>query len=399
MKIKFLLFCTVLLLCFTSRSSAVVLKDVRTGFHGSFSRIVIELDRPVKYQVIKDVESRKLLVDLHAVDTIAPFGQVELEENDAFLKRVSYYRTRNVITISIDLLSSDIRVKSYRFEGPFRIIIDIARGQSKAVSSDAKKSATNPSQNVKADAVGKTVGIGSAIHIPQHDKSDVNSLLDSTLAILKSEHLPVDLMLNRRKQQARPQKMKPSQSPVHEASGAILFYGFFALFLVTDVILFLWFQKRRYVKTKLVYKKNRRGGLRRQVAGNIIPVNNKGFVDVLEEALKDRKMTSSKVGDKTKSALQAVKISTLDDVLEPSQKDELAEINSAVKIDHFIASLSQVVETAEVQPVSVPDLSDVAHDLDAISASTHISKELSREQIMGKDGADFVKNIKRLYMG
>ncbi len=399
MKIKSLIFCTVLLLSFTNRSSAVVLKDVRTGFHGSFSRIVIELDRPVKYQLIKDVEKRKLLVDLHAVDTIAPFGEVELEENDSFLKRVSYYRTHNVITIGIELLSSDIRVKSYRFEGPFRIIIDIAGGHTKAASSDAKKAASNLPQKVKAHSVGMSAGIGSAMRTAQHDKNDVYSLLDSTLAALKGENLPVDLMLNRRNQHTRLQKMKPSQSPVHKAPGSMLFYAFFALFLVTDVILFIWYQKRRYLKAKRVHKKNRGGILKRQVAGNMIPANNQEFVDVLKETLKDKKTAQSKVAAQTESAFQAVKMSTLDDVLEPSQMEELAEISSTVKIDHFIASLSQAVETAVVQPVPPPDLSDVAHDLDTISATTHISKELSREQLMGKDGADFVKNMKRLYMG
>jgi len=384
----------------TAPASATELRDVRTGFHHTFSRVVIELDRPVRYQIIEDVANRKVLVDLHYVDDIAGIGEVKLEPGDPFLKQVRYYRTRRFVTVSIDLLTADAKINAYSWGRPFRVILDISRKPDNG-SVVTQQSTTQDVTGI--DVPARQPNPDDRLDTPPPEQNlseptEIASLLDSTLQALKRENLPVDALLHRAGEKQEPQEDVAGESTSNSEAGAKLFYAFLALFLIVDGAALMWYLRRHSRPTKQPAKRKRSTKSRHTASKQGVQVDGREFVNILKTTLQERMASRpAPVAEFLAQQRPSLRVATPADDLPPEQAAELAEINSAIKIDSFIESLSEAVETA-ANPVMPPRLQEVAQDLDSISASAHISRELSEEQIIGRDGAEFMKNIKRLYM-
>lgn len=384
----------ILILGLTPSLFATQLTDVRTGYHGRYSRIVIELTRPVKYEIIKDTGRKRILVDLHAVDAISPIGAVELEPEDPILQQVRYYKNSRRTTVSVSLLTAEVVVKSYHIDGPFRVILDIymlsnpdTAGRQK-MSKPVEKAAQTPKPEIE-----KQQQSGETLPAPLENRAD-SGLLDSTLFALRKANLPVDAMLNRTRFNDKAVELQAVGSEAGWSPSG-LFYVLLALFVIFDLGGFFWYLKRRNARKVRATRRRASSGARSKAPGSANHRNGKAFVEVLKESLDVAEAPAPDA--KNAPEMRNAKVKAPLNDLAPEQEVELQEINSTIKIDSFIASLSQAVETATIETVTPPDLNDVAHDLDVLT-SANISRELTREQIMGRDGRDFIRNIKRLYM-
>jgi len=61
------------MLSFTQTAQSADLTDIRTGFHTTYSRVVIQFDSDVKFQVIKDGENGAIIIDVLSVNAVRNF--------------------------------------------------------------------------------------------------------------------------------------------------------------------------------------------------------------------------------------------------------------------------------------------------------------------------------------
>ncbi|MCH7755082.1 hypothetical protein IH970_08165, partial [candidate division KSB1 bacterium] len=66
---------SVSIIVFTQIAQSADLTDIRTGFHRTYSRVVIQFDSDVQFQVIKDVENGTVIIDVLGVNAVHNFGE------------------------------------------------------------------------------------------------------------------------------------------------------------------------------------------------------------------------------------------------------------------------------------------------------------------------------------
>jgi len=64
-------------------------------------------------------------------------------------------------------------------------------------------------------------------------------------------------------------------------------------------------------------------------------------------------------------------------------------------VDSMIASLSEAITKPATEIQQVPDLDDVLKDLEVVSSSPGSMRDMSRNELLGRDGEAFLNNIRR----
>jgi hypothetical protein len=73
-------------------------------------------------------------------------------------------------------------------------------------------------------------------------------------------------------------------------------------------------------------------------------------------------------------------------------------ITQAVKIDTMIGSLSEAIREQEKSEPLPPEFTEIVNELNLIEHSGEISEEAAKKALIGRDGLEFMKSIKRLYL-
>ncbi|MFQ5750506.1 MAG: hypothetical protein ACE5HI_00795, partial [bacterium] len=101
------------------------LVDIRTGFHHSYSRIVVQFTTRVQYKLSKDMKKRALILELKPVHTFRAFNNIDIDPRDRYLNRVEYEHSSQTLKVIAYLHSMAVQIDSYDLNWPYRVVIDI----------------------------------------------------------------------------------------------------------------------------------------------------------------------------------------------------------------------------------------------------------------------------------
>jgi hypothetical protein len=420
-----------LLLLFTDISGATGLADIRTGSHKKYSRVVIEFNRHVQYQIDKESRGAAITVSARPVQTTAAIGLIEVDSTDACLKSVTRSISKNRLYVRIDLHSPHVELRHFTMTRPFRIVIDIYPSKRKtepqpatAVMPVAQKTQKLPSGEKEAGSAGlNTAATEKSEKSPKGkialftDEVQRNEMaarfdslsrsaktkLDEIFSMAGTEQKEPQAPANRKKQNKR----LNTSAQTETARGTLDFsFTFLAIlgFLLLDIVLISYYITSRKRKSTPLKAK----------------VKQKKPKSVTDTAMKEKRIQKSPQRKSFKTELQqklvpetfedpgsdfiASLTSLLDSgsgeielptVESDKELDEINGIKQAVKVDSMIASLSEAITKPAEAVQHIPDLDDVLRDLESVSSDSGSIRDMSRNDLVGKDGEDFLNNIRR----
>lgn len=371
----------VTLIFLVSSAFGADLRDIRTGFHRTFSRIVIEFDAPVSYEVFRDDSNSAVIVEVLSSGRIAGFGEVELEDEDPILRQVSYGRNANLTSITVFLQSAGVRIEHYTMTRPFRIVIDIFTRTARdaaAIHDLPAKSFPRPvtekeklnSERIKTDA--------EAVSATRADSTVLN-VANVPQAVLKKTTLQRPAVAAASK---KAQIVNQSPAEAHRSNQTLFWLIGGAFVLLDAMLLFLYVNRPR--GTKVQPTQRIRHASQVAPAAPLVQtpptiVDGQAFAEVLKSALEH-------------DGLKPVTAAPPDD-----EAVAIEDINRAVKIDSLIGSLTEVIAQPAAEPAP-PGFKEIAQELALVDASGELTEEAARKQLIGRDGMEFMQNIKRLYL-
>ena len=378
------------MLSFTQTAQSADLTDIRTGFHRTYSRVVIQFDSDVKFQVIKDGENGAIIIDVLSVNAVRNFGKVNLDQKDLYIKQVSFKRSSNLLSITTILKKSNLRVDNYYLSRPFRIVLDIypnsilSEKSEKTLQSERQPDeqmfpATAPQidslQSVESDSVESSEVDSLAL-----SRATVDSLAgvivanyDSTKTLLNESIIPLQSSLKSVKSELQKIAQKRNSKGNQLMSKYTLVSLIVAAFVLIDLILLAVYFVRRSKKRKRPVQARGRVAKKQPVSKQ----TNREFVEIL------------------KSTLESNEIEEIRKEPEVIRKNEFVAANTQHAFEPRIRSFSEPVNTRKDASLSPPELVEVARDLGSIVPSSRVAKEVTREELIGKDGAEFLKNLHR----
>jgi hypothetical protein len=345
---------------------------IRTGYHESYSRIVVEFDKQVNHEVSLDEEDRALLLDLRPVDSASHLMPLRIHPQDRYLDNLDYQVDDSTLKIVATLETPDVQFDSYELDSPFRIIVDIRPLIPPLKEVSQKEEQLTTAESIPTRAENQPDSILVEILRGEVEVTDV-AMLDSTGSVADTLGFKVgpnfsaftlDLGSNLSKQAslARPANRSMADSKMR------IFIKVVIGFIIFDILLAgIYFRRPRKSKKSRSVDSNPPTHERAQSIAR-----NREFMDVLATTLRERNA-----------------------ITEPSQPFESAGplgVKAAVKIDHMIDSLSTALGGITSLEESDVALDPFMHELHNISASSG----LTVEDIIGRDGQEFARNLKRL---
>lgn len=377
----FCLFFLVSLLYCQGTVYGVGLTDIRTGFHRTYSRLVLQFDADVKFQVIKDIDNGTVMIDVLGVNHTIGLQQVGVHPQDAFLKKINVRQSDQLLSVTIILKVPHLRVDHYYMRWPFRIVVDIypasISGQNHAPSPAGQPQEKIQAQTTLARAVGgdsSQVSKADSLALAENSADSLALLTtpryDSTSVLLAQSIRPLQKSLNSVKSELQKIARKTGKNQAPATGKRDLVIALIAGFLLLDAIAFgVYFLRRS--------RKKRPG--RRLSTIEPVPaarMHNQDFVEVLKATL-----------DKTE----------IEEVRKEPEiiRKEPVETGSPQTFEAWQARMTTPRRNAPV----APDLNDVAKDLGSILDATTNTPQLSKEELIGKDGAEFLENLRRHSLG
>jgi len=374
---------------FIQTAQSTDLTDIRTGFHRTYSRVVIQFDSDMKFQVIKDVENGSIIIDVLSVNAVRNFGEVNLDQKDLYLKQVHFKRSPNLLSVTIILKMPDLSVDHYYLNRPFRIVLDIYPSSilSKKFEKSEKtlQSEPQPEKQMLTAVSSQVDSLQSAesdsVASPHVDSlalssATVDSLsgvivanYDSTTTLLNESIIPLQNSLKSVKSELQKIAKKRNSRGNQLMSKYTLISLMIAAFVLIDLILVVLYFVRRSKKSTVQTIK--------RVAKNqpVSKQTNREFVEIL------------------KSTLESNEIEEIRKEPEIIRKNEFVAANTQHAFEPRIRSFSEPVTTRRDASLSPPELAEVARDLGSIVPSSRVAKEVTSEELIGKDGAEFLKNL------
>src|SRR3990172_4022283 len=180
--IKFLL---ALLFCHNVSSAfAADLVDIRTGYHWTYSRVVLEFDAPVRYQVFEERSNPAITIDILNDGRILEFADVNIEPVDPFLHRVSYKQNGKLLTVIAFLKTNSFTINQYPLNYPYRIVLDIYAAESELQSAVPMK--TDATKNIKiSETIAPALVDSFIVSADSSEKPAIDSL-----TVLPGENIP-----------------------------------------------------------------------------------------------------------------------------------------------------------------------------------------------------------------
>ncbi len=350
------------LLCSIIDANGAQVVDIRTGFHQTFSRIVVQFDSDVEFNIIKNLNNKKVLVEIQPVEIRFNPREIKIDPGDKFVNRIEYELTLITMKVSLYLKSSNVRLDYYKLAHPNRVVIDVyqARQLKNAglnVQPDSSGEA-KPDSSVKAQIDS---GLFSNLQSYQDDDS-TTSLPDNQFKDAKS----IDPNVNESVYSAN--NAKPE-------SGFLIFFSVLgAFFLIDAIILGIYFFRR-----KKKFKNSAPGS------------------EPEPEKKKKQKPASPKVPEAAPQDFKTALTATIQENMSTANKSVMNASHSNIvnnsqitsKIESLINSLSESMRPSDTILLEFPELEQVTRELQKISPDENISPEL----LIGKDGVEFIKNL------
>lgn len=389
------------------------LLDIRTGNHGDHSRVVIELNQPVKYTAVTDDEDEVVILNFLSVAKNTDLGLIEVEENDPILQQVTYSQAGGILSVMIALRTADVQVAQYEMNRPFRVVLDFRlsrplarkivrrpvkenpiKSEPKVMQAQTKTAQQAPSTSLVSRSEKKDAAIAEPeSSLTSIEEVDSLVVLDEMVtnipeAVLRQTR-PADKIIFKSTGYRAANNRKRSQKTVRPAglTGSALFWICAAAFLVFNVLLLVMYVNRPARKKQPGKKMPRRKAMgKNQVSPMAAPspvshqkAEDEDFMEILHKAL----------GPK---------------------RTESMDLSAALK-DNARASSQENAGRAEETPVypravarhgdqrsHPPDFRQIASELDLPVRTDGMTEAAAKEQLVGKDGIEFMRNIKRLHL-
>ncbi|MCH7681360.1 hypothetical protein IID10_18685 [candidate division KSB1 bacterium] len=385
------------MLSFTPTAQSTDLIDIRTGFHRTYSRVVIQFDSDVKFQVIKDFENGSIIIDVLNVNAVRNFGKVNLDQKELYLKQVSFKRSPNLLSITTILKMSNLRVDHYYLNWPFRIVLDIypssILSEKPEISEKTLQSEPQPDeqmliaaapqidslQSVASDSVASDSVESSEVDSLTLSSARIDSLAgeivanyDSTTTLLRESIIPLQSSLKSVKSELQKIAKKRNAEWNQLMSKYTLASLLVAAFVLIDLIwVALYFVRRS--------KKRKHAVQTRESVAKKQPVEkqtNREFVEILKSTLESNEIEEIRIEP------------------EVIRKNDFFA-NTQHAFEPRIRSFSEPINARKEASLSPPELAEVARDLGSILPSSRVAKEVTREELIGRDGVEFLKNLQR----
>jgi len=380
------------MLSFTPTAQSTDLIDIRTGFHRTYSRVVIQFDSDVKFQVIKDFENGSIIIDVLNVNAVRNFGKVNLDQKELYLKQVSFKRSPNLLSITTILKMSNLRVDHYYLNWPFRIVLDIypssILSEKPEISEKTLQSEPQPDEQMLIAAAPQIDSLQS-VASDSVESSEVDSLTlssaridslagvivanyDSTTTLLRESIIPLQSSLKSVKSELQKIAKKRNAEWNQLMSKYTLASLLVAAFVLIDLIwVALYFVRRS--------KKRKHAVQTRESVAKKQPVEkqtNREFVEILKSTLESNEIEEIRIEP------------------EVIRKNDFFA-NTQRAFEPRIRSFSEPINARKEASLSPPELAEVARDLGSILPSSRVAKEVTREELIGRDGVEFLKNLQR----
>lgn len=394
------------------------LVDIRTGHHGEHSRVVIELNQAVKYTIVTDDEDELTIVNFLSVQNVADLGDIWVYKKDPILRQVTYSETAGIFSVTIALRQSDIRVEQYEMTSPFRVVLDF-RLNRESLRKTVRPSVPSSGREVLAKAAPKVVQdstdtkaaaatlspVPGPPDIPVSEEpepgqsfkagADSIAVLEEFVANVPEEVLrhtrPADKIIFKSTgyRAAKMQKRQAKVTRPADLTGTSLLWISGAAFLVFNVMLGVMYFNRPGRKKQPAPKLGRRQstGMNRasgpnassRIARSSRKNEDEDFMEVLKKALGPSQAESADVS----SALM---------------KNARNPSNGNARLTRDQQAARKAAAEFEEQPPQPPDFSEIVSELELPARSGEMTEAAAKEQLMGRDGAEFIRNIKRLHL-
>ncbi len=381
------------MLAFTQTAQSADLTDIRTGFHRTYSRVVIQFDSFVRFQVIRDVENGTMIIDVLGVNAVRNFGEINLDKKDRYLKQVSVKRSPNLLSVTTILKISNLRVDHYYLNRPFRIVLDIY--PTSILSEKTKKSEktlqpgpqpdehmlaraasqVDPLQSIEFDSVESSEVDSPALSAATDDSlaGAIAANYDSTETLLNESIIPLQTSLRSVKSELQKIARNRSSKQNRLMGKYTLVSVTIAAFVLIDLILVGVYLVSRSKNRKRLLQTRERVAKKQPVSKQ----TNREFVEIL------------------KSTLESSEIEEIRKEPEVVRANKSGAATTPPRLESLIRSFSESVNTPKGTDPSPPELAEVARDLGSIVPASRVAKEVTREELIGKDGAEFLRNLQK----
>ncbi len=377
---------------------------------------MLEFDGPVRYTIVSDAEDRAVVVNVVSVEKLPRFKQFWTYRNDPIIRRVTYAQVDDLLSITTALYSSDVLVRSYEMDSPFRIVLNLRR----KVSSPVLAASPDPRENVRvepvkepssfqnAEAVANADSLvpslvmqGDSVPRPTDDSvlttdqpADSLAVLDETVAAI-----PADVLRKSRASDAvifkstgylaannRPRPALPVKAATSSRSN-LPWIGMAAAVTFITMLLFVFFSQRKQKKVpprkrKLAHRPERQS--RTEVKTGLPPAAGRQQLEENFMQVLGRTLGAEPGGE---------------GLIATSLRGQGATQRQRIPGKMPESEASRHVVTPSTQSrAAAPAFMEIASELELPLAPGKLTEEMAKKQLVGRDGVEFMRNIKRLHL-
>lgn len=404
--LKFVLLGSAFFLLLGKPLSARDLTDVRTGFHKSYSRLVLEFNGPVRFQVLENKENQTIMVDIISGGEIRNFPNINIDPDDPFIRQVRFKKDGSLISVMAFLNNSYFKINQSQLNWPFRIVVDIYSSGTQLQTAVAHKTratrkldiADEKKEPVKSDSAKSILSVGTENITPESsdigmDTTEQVTGISPVLDKLLVKPLDIESLTN-----PFARNLIQAQEPpvrIAETKTSLIWLIGGAFILLDVVLLAFYFLKQGKLKLPgkaAAQNANRNRKFRKNVSQPV--KTKKGKLEKNKESLVNPAFLSYLNNALEKQQQEPVSVPTNE-----HQPDEIGEISKAIKLDTLIGTLTEAVTDTQSPTNKLPippEFKEIAVDLNLNNSGT--TEETAKRDLIGEDGREFMQNIKRLYL-
>ncbi|MCG8606978.1 hypothetical protein MJD09_18600 [bacterium] len=358
-----------LIWCSTESTHGAELTGIHTVSGRFYSQIVVKSDTPIQHDFLENLQDGTIKLLLSPVQSTSEIGEIRVFPYDRFVENITSELNDEKVELTIFLKTQEVQTEIRTRDWPFELLLEIRSldneplvvANSERPSTQVSVSDSITPERAQTGSVGQPDSVVTAA-LDSTDKSTetlgfkVGPNFSAFTLDLSSNSLPQGSQARAVVRSASDSKM---QTFIKVVTGFIIF----------DILLAGIYVSRRRRRNKL------RSPDSKPPTPEIMQpvVRNQEFMDVLAASLKERSLIG-----------------------ESSSPTELAANPSGVeaeaKVDHLIESLSTALRGVTPLEESDVAIDPFMHQLESLSYSSG----LTVEDIIGRDGQEFVKNLKRL---
>lgn len=401
--------------------------DIRSGTHQVYSRVVLQFDSPVKYLVVRDSSTSSITIDILSLDASAEYGPVNLDPSDPFIRHIQFSELAGFISITLDLHHWDLRAMQYVLRAPFRIVVDLWPGRRPQTWSPGD-SVTPPAALEKTPEIADetpapnapsatntppVTAVETLVPVVAANDTTLNQPQSDSSAFSEQGVVPesvrrhtqtVDAMIQRAVARGKAAAhAAPAKAPGPKVRKAKInmFWVIGITFVLLDAMLLVLYIRNRATKKKVkrAPKRKARPKPKRKAADPVLakaPASHRP-ARKQEVGKSDRQLSPKDFSQLLSAAIDSNQLQ-IGGSLPAANPNELAELEQAVKLDELIGSISGAINDSPAAAPAPPQFAEIANDLKLAEPEAELTEQTAREQLIGRDGVEFMRNIKRLYL-